>query len=82
MQTWDASLVFAGFSRLRSPRNRGPAEVPVDRDHPLMREWGVVCLARGHAACLADPAKRITPPSAKVCPSLYKDCPTRRESCS
>lgn len=48
----ELSIVFADFERLRTPR-AGPAELPVDRDHPLSREWAVVCDAPGYAVCLA-----------------------------
>ena len=47
----ELAVVFADFDRLRAPK-RGPAEVPIDREVPLSREWGVVCDAPGHAACL------------------------------
>jgi DNA-binding transcriptional MerR regulator len=59
----DVAIVFADFERLRVPPG-GPAEVPVARDHPLMREWAIICDAEGHAACLAgwepppDPGQR------------------------
>jgi DICT domain-containing protein len=59
----DAAIVFADFEEPRVPAG-GPAEVPVARDHPLMREWAIVCDAEGHAACLAgweppaDPGER------------------------
>jgi MerR family transcriptional regulator, light-induced transcriptional regulator len=53
------ALVFADFQRVRSPRG-GPAEIPVDRSHPLAREWTVVCDAAHHAVCLAG----WEPPSA------------------
>lgn len=46
------TVVFADFERLRAPAG-APAEVPVARDHPLMREWAIVCDSEGHAACLA-----------------------------
>jgi DICT domain-containing protein len=48
----ELAIVFADFDRLHVPAD-GPAEVPVPRDHPLMREWAIVCDAQGHAACLA-----------------------------
>jgi DICT domain-containing protein len=48
----ELAAVFADFDRARTPRGR-PAELPVDRSHPLTREWAVVCDARGYAACLA-----------------------------
>jgi MerR family transcriptional regulator, light-induced transcriptional regulator len=53
------ALVFADFQRVRAPRG-GPAEIPVDRGHPLAREWAVVCDAAHHAVCLAA----WEPPSA------------------
>jgi DICT domain-containing protein len=46
------AAVFADFDRLRAPAG-GPAELPIDRDGPLTREWAVVCEAPGHAACVA-----------------------------
>jgi DICT domain-containing protein len=46
------AVVFADFKRVRLPRG-APAEVPLRRSDPLLREWSVVCEAEGHAACLA-----------------------------
>jgi MerR family transcriptional regulator, light-induced transcriptional regulator len=46
------AVVFADFDRPRAPAG-GPAELPIDRDGPLTREWAVVCEAPGHAACVA-----------------------------
>ena len=51
-RTADLAIVFADFERPVIPA-RGPIELPVDRSHPLGREWAVVCEAPGHAACLA-----------------------------
>ncbi len=48
----ELTVAFADFERVRVTRN-GPAEIPVDRTHPLTREWALVCCAAGHAACLA-----------------------------
>ncbi len=48
----ELTLAFADFDRVRTPRD-GPAEIPVDRNHPLAREWIVVCCAPHHAVCLA-----------------------------
>jgi MerR family transcriptional regulator, light-induced transcriptional regulator len=45
------AAVFADFAAPAEPRD-GPAEVPVGRDHPLSREWAVVCDGHGHDACL------------------------------
>jgi MerR family transcriptional regulator, light-induced transcriptional regulator len=48
----ELTLAFADFKSLRTPRN-APAEIPVDRRHPLMREWAIVCCAPDHAVCLS-----------------------------
>jgi MerR family transcriptional regulator, light-induced transcriptional regulator len=47
----DLTCVFADFPRVRTRRGSA-AELPVDRSHPLAREWGVVCVAPEHAACV------------------------------
>ena len=47
----ELAVVFADFDRVSTPRD-GPAEIPVDRSHPLAREWTVVCCAADHAVCL------------------------------
>ncbi len=46
------AIVFADFDRARVPTG-GPIEIPVDRTHPLTREWAIVCDAEHHAICLA-----------------------------
>jgi DNA-binding transcriptional MerR regulator len=46
------AVVFADFDQARVPPD-GPTEIPVDRTHPLTREWAVVCDADHHAVCLA-----------------------------
>jgi DICT domain-containing protein len=48
----ELSFAFADFSRVRVPRD-GPIEIPVDRSHPLAREWTVVCSTVDHGVCLA-----------------------------
>jgi len=48
----ELAVTFADFDRLRKPRH-GPAEVPIERNHPMAREWTVVCCAEDHAVCLA-----------------------------
>ena len=50
-RTADVAVVFADFARLRTAR-RAPAEVPVPREHPLNREWALVCEGQGFALCL------------------------------
>ena len=50
-RTADTTIAFADFDRLRVPRGR-PAEVPVPREHPLNREWTIVCEGEDFALCL------------------------------
>src|SRR5436305_13644679 len=50
-RTADVAVVFADFARLRTAR-RAPAEVPVPREHPLNREWALVCEGQDFALCL------------------------------
>lgn len=50
-RTADAAVVFADFERLRAPRGE-PVEVPVPLEHPLNREWAVVCEGEDFALCL------------------------------
>lgn len=47
----DFAAVFADFPGPAEPDGR-PVKVPLARDHPLSREWAVVCDARGHDVCL------------------------------
>lgn len=51
-RTSEVAVVFADFARVRTPRD-APAEVPVPREHPLNREWALVCEGQGFAICLA-----------------------------
>jgi MerR family transcriptional regulator, light-induced transcriptional regulator len=55
------TVVFADFRRLRLDDDR-PAELPIDRDHPVAREWAIVCDADRHAVCLVG----REPPSSSV----------------
>jgi DICT domain-containing protein len=50
-RTAEVAVVFADFDRLRTPRGR-PAEVPVPREHPLNREWALVCEGEEFSLCL------------------------------
>lgn len=50
-RTAEVAVVFADFARLRTPRD-APVEVPVPRDHPLNREWALVCEGQDFALCL------------------------------
>jgi len=69
----ELTLAFADFDRLRTPRD-GPAEIPVDRSHPLTREWLVVCCAADHAVCLAGwepPALASGAPRRRVFETIW-----------
>jgi MerR family transcriptional regulator, light-induced transcriptional regulator len=50
-RTAEVAVVFADFARLRAPRG-APVEVPVPREHPLNREWALVCEGQDFALCL------------------------------
>jgi MerR family transcriptional regulator, light-induced transcriptional regulator len=50
-RTAEVAVVFADFAGLRAPRG-GPTEVPVAREHPLNREWVLVCEGQDFALCL------------------------------
>jgi DICT domain-containing protein/predicted DNA-binding transcriptional regulator AlpA len=58
----ETAFVFADFQRLRRPR-RGPVELPVDRSHPVSREWALICAAPEHGACMVawEPPGRTRP---------------------
>jgi DICT domain-containing protein len=47
----DCAFVFADFAQARQPQG-GPAELPIDRSHPVSREWALVCAAPEHGACM------------------------------
>jgi MerR family transcriptional regulator, light-induced transcriptional regulator len=51
-RTATLAVALADFPRRAEPAN-GPAEVPIDRRHPLSREWAVLVSADGITACLA-----------------------------
>lgn len=53
------TIAFADFEQLRLPR-AGPAELPIGADHPLAREWAIVCDAPAHAACLVGWERNTT----------------------
>jgi MerR family transcriptional regulator, light-induced transcriptional regulator len=46
------AAVFADFARVRAPRE-APVEVSVRREHPLNREWALVCEGQDFALCLS-----------------------------
>ena len=51
-RTAASAVVFAEFDERRDPAG-APHEVPIEHEHPLCREWGVVCDAPDYAAFLA-----------------------------
>jgi MerR family transcriptional regulator, light-induced transcriptional regulator len=62
-RTAEVAVVFADFARLSAPRD-APLEVPVPRDHPLNREWALVCEGQDFALCLTgwEPPENGDPP--------------------
>ena len=50
-RTADVAVVFADFAALRAPRG-APVEIPLPREHPLNREWALVCEGQDFALCL------------------------------
>jgi DICT domain-containing protein len=62
----ESAFVFADFERLREPAD-GPAELPIDRSHPVSREWALVCAAPEHGACMVawEPPGRMRPGGAR-----------------
>jgi MerR family transcriptional regulator, light-induced transcriptional regulator len=51
-RTAEIAVVLAEFAAARNPP-RAPHEVPIGRDHPLVREWAIVASGDGVSACLA-----------------------------
>lgn len=62
----ESAFVFADFERLREPAD-GPTELPIDRSHPVSREWALVCVAPEHGACMVawEPPGRMRPGDAR-----------------
>jgi DICT domain-containing protein len=60
------AFVFADFERLREPAD-APAELPIDRSHPVSREWALICAAPEHGACMVawEPPGRTRPGDAQ-----------------
>ena len=61
-RTADAAVVFADFARIQRDPD-APVELPVERTHPLTREWAIVCDAPAHAVCLAGVELAAPPPA-------------------
>lgn len=58
----EASFVFADFELLREVAG-APSELPIDRSHPVSREWALICAAPEHGACMVawEPPGRSAP---------------------
>jgi DICT domain-containing protein len=56
------AFVFADFKRAKL-RAGAPAELPIDRSHPVSREWALICAAPEHGACMVawEPPGRSAP---------------------
>jgi DNA-binding transcriptional MerR regulator len=50
VQGADLAFVFADFKRLRKCTR--PVEIPLDRSHPMSREWALICEAPEHCVCM------------------------------
>jgi DICT domain-containing protein len=61
-----SAFVFADFEEVRRPRG-APAELPLERSHPVAREWALVCAAPEHGACMVawEPPGRSRPGDAE-----------------
>ena len=51
-RTSETAIVFADFPESRTPEH-APAELPIDREDPLGREWSLICDAPQYAAFLS-----------------------------
>jgi MerR family transcriptional regulator, light-induced transcriptional regulator len=58
----ECAFVFADFEGVRRPPG-APTELPIDRSHPVAREWGLICVAPEHGACMVawEPPGRSPP---------------------
>jgi DNA-binding transcriptional MerR regulator len=58
----DCAFVLADFERASRPAG-APAELPIDRSHPVSREWALICEAPEHGACMVawEPPGRSAP---------------------
>jgi MerR family transcriptional regulator, light-induced transcriptional regulator len=51
-RTAELTIALGDFPKVRA-RAPGPIEVPIERSHPLSREWAIVCDGPGVSTCLA-----------------------------
>jgi DICT domain-containing protein len=62
----ETAFVFADFEQVRQPEG-APAELPIDRSHPVSREWALISAAPEHGACMVawEPPGRPHPGDAQ-----------------
>ncbi|UJA21317.1 MerR family transcriptional regulator [Thermoleophilia bacterium SCSIO 60948] len=60
-------VAFADFDEFRPAEPGRAAEVPLEPGHPLTREWGLICQAADHSACLVawEPPGQDGPESSR-----------------
>jgi MerR family transcriptional regulator, light-induced transcriptional regulator len=73
----EMAVALADFAQVRTPE-RGPLEIPIERDHPLANEWAIVCDGPGFTACLAGwerptPGERIFEMIWSVEPDIVRE---------
>lgn len=51
-RTAELTVALGDFPKPRAPKS-APVEIPIERSHPLSREWAIVCDGPGVSACLA-----------------------------
>ena len=71
-RTAEAAVVFADFADAASDRT--PVEVPLDRAHPMQREWVVIAYGPRFSACLAGwepPGQQAAADSERVFETLW-----------
>lgn len=58
----ERAFVFADFERVGEPAG-APVELPINRSHPVSREWALICAAPEHGACMVawEPPGRSAP---------------------
>ena len=59
-RTAELTVALGDFEKPRAPKG-APIEIPIDRSHPLSREWAIVCDGPGVSACLAGWERPGTP---------------------
>ena len=76
-RTAEVAVALADFPQVRTPQ-KGPFEIPVERDHPLANEWAIVCDGPAFTACLAGwerptPGERVFEMIWSVEPDVVRD---------